>query len=273
MGVKSWVEKLEAADEAVRSLYKPTEDGKAYILDVESVGGWSLEQGEVLRRNLSKERKRATELANKMAGYGEETPETIGSLKAQIEEMRKNGHTSPTAEIERIKKELTEKESRAGEKYQKTISDKDKEIASLLSEIESQVVTSTATSAIAAKKGIVELLLPHVTKHVKAVKDDKDGRYRARVYDEYGNERLTQKAGSVDPMGVEEFVETLRDRFAPAFEGKNVNGLGAGQGGPSSGAGGKTIAVTRADFETPSRYEALKKQAETTGATLVQAKE
>src|SRR5688572_24036324 len=94
--LKTWIEKLEAVEEAEREYYTPTEDGKAFMLATDNVGGWTLEQGEVLRRNLSKERKKATELANKLSGYGEDTPEAIAALRAQIEEMRKNGHTSPT---------------------------------------------------------------------------------------------------------------------------------------------------------------------------------
>ena len=61
MALKARLEALEGLDDSVKGLYR--QDGEVFLLDVEGVDGWALEDIGGLRTTVQKERKAAREAA------------------------------------------------------------------------------------------------------------------------------------------------------------------------------------------------------------------
>ena len=103
------------------------------------------------------------------------------------------------------------------------LSAKDAEIQGMSRSLEKYLVTSAAVQAIAAHKGVPDLLLPHIQAKTKVVKDGED--YVVRVVDESGDPRGNTSGGF---MTVEDLVKELKGHttFGRAFESDAPNGGG-----------------------------------------------
>jgi hypothetical protein len=102
---------------------------------------------------------------------------------------------------------------------------KDKELKDMLGALHEHMVTGEAIRAIASEKGVPELLLPHVSKFAKVIKDD-NGKYVTRVVDEAGDPRGDGKGGF---MSIGDYVKGMKSDkvFARAFEADERGGTGA----------------------------------------------
>ncbi|QNN97171.1 hypothetical protein P9A51_gp16 [Xanthomonas phage Xp12] len=100
---------------------------------------------------------------------------------------------------------------------------KDAEIQGMGKSLQKYLVTSAAVQAIAAHKGVPDLLLPHITARTKVVKDGED--YVVRVVDDSGDPRGNASGGF---MTVEDLVKELKGHqtFGRAFESEAPNGGG-----------------------------------------------
>ncbi|UTC27959.1 structural protein [Stenotrophomonas phage A1432] len=112
------------------------------------------------------------------------------------------------------------------------LSAKDAEIQGMGKSLQKYLVNSAAVSAIAAHKGVPDLLLPHITSRTKVIRDGED--YVVRVVDESGDPRGNASGGF---MTVEDLVKELKGHstFGRAFESESPNG-----GGKPPGSGTKT---------------------------------
>lgn len=110
---------------------------------------------------------------------------------------------------------------------------KDAEIQGMGKTLQKYLVTTAAVQAIAAHKGVPDLLLPHITARTKVVKDGED--YAVRVVDESGDPRGNASGGF---MSVEDLVKELKGHatFGRAFESEAPNG-----GGKPPGSGNRTV--------------------------------
>lgn len=104
---------------------------------------------------------------------------------------------------------------------------KDGELAAMGNTLQKYLVTTAAVQAIAAHKGVPDLLLPHVAARTKVIKDGDD--YVVRVVDEAGDPRGNAAGGF---MTVEDLVKELKSSptFGRAFESESPSGSGAKQG-------------------------------------------
>src|SRR5690606_7665516 len=119
-------------------------------------------------------------------------------------------------------------------KHATQLSNVAKERDALVGQIENLLVDQTAITALSKHKlveGGVDLIMPHVKKSIKVVKDDK-GNHASRVIGPDGQERISMKQGSTDPMTVDELIESMSKTkpFTVAFAGSGASG--------SEGAGG-----------------------------------
>ena len=97
-----------------------------------------------------------------------------------------------------------------------------------------------AVAAIAAAKGVPELLPPHVQKHVKV-----DENYNVQVVDAKGDPRVNGKG---EPLSISDLIAEMKatEVYGRAFEGSGQSGSGMR---PTNGTGGTGI-TRRSEFKT-----------------------
>lgn len=242
--LKLVVDSLDDLDETARTLYVER-DGK-FHLDVDGV-----EDTSGLKSALQKERKEREARERQVKAW-----ERLGKSPEEIEEL-----------LEAQRKADEEKATKAGEweklraqmneKHQAELAKKDEALAAMRRRLEAELVDAKAVAAIAAAKGVPELLLPHVQRHVK-VDDD----FNVLVVDAKGDPRVNSKG---EPLTIADLVSEMRqsDLYGRAFEGSGQTGSGKQPdkaGGPGSTPGG--VPKSWAEAKTPQEKAAyLKAQA------------
>jgi len=230
MGLKAILSAEEHAKLAdqVKGLY--SEHGEGYRLDVESVGGWALEDVSGLQSTLSKLKKTNAELKSQTSTLDGFDMEAAKQALERVKALE--GNEGKTKEqIEAVRKNMTE----AFEKEKAKLSESN---ASLEKELHQHLVRSAAALALGKHSADADLLMPHIEGSVKPVRGD-DGRHALRVLNPDGSEALSKLSGkSSEPMSVEEYVgSVLKTRFPAAFPGSGANGSGA-PGSSRTGSGG-----------------------------------
>mgnify|MGYP000853137089 FL=1 len=200
MALKSKVLDIATLPESQRGLYK--KQGDFFILDVESVDGFALEDVTGLKNALSSERTTAEALKKQVEQFKDIDPAAARDALQKIADL-KNGKLDDRqkAQLDATIKELTDKHS-------KELATLTAERDSALSELYESTVMSEAVSAISKHGGSVKVLLPHVKSSLKLVKEN--GKHVARVVDAAGNVRITGKSGASAPMTADEFIEGLK---------------------------------------------------------------
>lgn len=203
----------------------------SFIAKIESVDGYSLEDVSGLKSSLSATRRERDEALSSVKGFEGLKPDEVRSNLAKYEKLlNENPEGKAKEQVEALKRQLVQKHESELKDVQTQLAQRDKEVHDL-------VVIAGATAALSKNGGSVDLLLPHVISQTKVVRG-KDGKPIARILDSSGNERVSMKQGSTDPMDLDEFVGTVikqDSRFAPAFKGSGAKGTGSS--GTDSGAG------------------------------------
>jgi hypothetical protein len=226
--VKLRVEKLEDVEEPLRPYYMKSKvkegDTEREVYEINADGLPAIRES--LARN-NRENATNRKLLQKVRDLGVEIDDLPTMLK-DLEELRKVSGKDEE-KINAIKQQLIE----ANKKELDKMTAKEKRLTAAL---ERAMIDAEATAALAAEKGSVELLLPHVKSCVRLVATD-DG-FRVAVVDASGNERLTGTNG--EPMTIKQLVAEMKskEQFGRAFEGSGASGSGM-HGGSSSGGAAK----------------------------------
>lgn len=207
------MEKLDDVPKHFHHMFEQGDDGYALTEKSRPVAeqinalGANLKSSRKVKKEVSDEsatrRQKLTliETALKESGFdGEEL--TAESINEFISGLGKASKADKDAIRESLNKQKTEMERSKSE----AISAKDEEIKGMQGSLERYLLTSSATSAIAAQKGDPELLMPFVRQQTKVVKLD-NGDYAARVVDADGEIRYNGKG---NPMEVSELVESMK---------------------------------------------------------------
>lgn len=224
MALKAIIDKIEDAPEALRDHYQPgTADvggeGK-FVLKVEPVGGWSLEDVGGLKSALGKERNDRAELEKTVVKFKDLDPEKARAALAELEEYKK---IDPTKEADKIVSTKFEAaKAQLLETHNTEISARDTRIKGLTDTVDNLTRKAAATAAIAGAKGSVDLLLPHVLNNSRTV--EKDGKWVVEIV----KDGVVQIDGKGDPITIEAFVGQMRETeaFARAFDGEGHTGGG-----------------------------------------------
>lgn len=216
--LKLTVDSLDAVDEAIRPLYEER-DGK-FALKVEGI-----EPTDGLKSALQKERSDRASYEKQVKawqGIGK-TPDEIKDLLAAQEQ----------AELTKAEKagEWDKLRSQMNEKHEAALKGKDETISAMRSRLNAELVDAKAVAAIAAAKGVPELLLPIVQRHVKVDED-----FNVQVVDAKGDPRVNDKG---EPLSIADLVLEMRasEIFGRAFEGGGLSGSGKLPGNAAGGAG------------------------------------
>lgn len=236
MALKAVVESLDGMDDGSKSLYVER-DGK-FILDVEPVGGFSLEDVTGLKTALGKERTAREQAERLTAAFKDIDPAKAREALAKVSEW---GNLDPTLEADKIANTKFEAaKAQLLEKHAAEIAERENRVGHLSKTVESLLIDQVATAALAEAKGSVELLLPHVRAHTRV--KEVDGKFTVEVVDRDGNARIANSKG--ETMDIKGLVADMKasETFSRAFEASGNSGSGKV---PSNGA---TPAVTKGNF-------------------------
>lgn len=210
MSLKLTVDNLDGIPEDLRGYY--TEKEGKYHLDVSGI-----EDTKGLKSALDKERKAHEDLEKQTKAWSRlgKTPEEIAEiLKAQ--EDAEKAKAEKAGDWEKLKAQMNDS-------HAKEMAAKDEQLVNMRRALETNLIDAQATSAIAAAKGVPELLLPHVKAHVKVVLDN--GKFAVAVVDAKGDPRINGKG---EPLTISDFVTEMKQNeiFGRAFEGSGQTGTG-----------------------------------------------
>lgn len=238
MALKAILDKIEDAPESLRDHYtagtaESGTEGK-FVLAVEPVGGFALEDVNGLKTALGKERSTRERLERDVVKFKDIDPDKARDALAKLEEL---GNLDPAKEADKIANTKFEAaKSQLLEKHTGELKTRDERIGFLTQTVESLLVDAAATGALAEAKGSVELLLPHVRAHTRV--KESDGRFVVEVVDGDGNAKIADAKGT--PMDIKALVAEMKasDTFGRAFEGSGQSGSGKDHG--SGGGGGNS---------------------------------
>lgn len=225
--LKLVIDKIDEVEEASRALYVE-KDGK-FHLDVDGI-----EDTSGLKKALESERKRAGDLEKQIKKW-----QRLGKSDDEIEALIAAQEERTTTEAER-KGEWDKLRAQMNEKHQAELVKKDESLAAMRRRLEAELVDAKATAAIAAAKGVPDLLLPHVQRHVKV-----DDNFVVHVVDAKGDPRVNGKG---EPLSISDLVAEMRqsDVFGRAFEGNGQSGSGTR---PGNAGGGNLPNKRRSEFK------------------------
>lgn len=212
MAVKPVVDSIDDIDESLRSYYVQGDDGKYRLDGVEDVSG--------LKSALETLKADKKKLRESLERFKDLDPDEYTRLKQEREDREMQSATKK-GEFEKLRTQMVEK-------HQTELGAKESRITNLLSTIQLLMVDEQATRAIAAQKGVPELLLPHVRSQVKVIEED--GRFTTVVVDKSGNPRIGDAGGQ--PMSIAQLVSEMRQSeiYGRAFEASGATGSGATSG-------------------------------------------
>lgn len=233
---KAILDTLDGLSADLKTEYRPgtKEEGLEgkFVLKVESVGGWSLEPVEPLKRSLTNAKQERDEARRIIKALGDDfTVEAYQSAMAELDTLKKGTSSEKVkSEIESAKKQLTDK-------HTKELAARDAVIAQRDAEVNELLIDSQATAYLSELGAKSKLILPVVKQHAAVVRREfkgADGKPVMRpvviIKQADGNIRMTQKAGSQEDMDLREFIDTLKasDDYAPAFAGSGASGTMSG---------------------------------------------
>jgi len=229
------VDSLDDVPETYRGLYVE-KDGKFVIADFAKgiVADFNTLQGNLATANNVKKKandeaaktriglKAFTDLLEEM-GVEVQDDDAAKALKAHIEGLGKNSGDAATIRAE-LKTQFDKARQTADKTWADKLAAKDTDLGAMQGTLSKHLIGSAGAAALAARKGNVKLLMPHIQGSTKVIRGD-DGEYRAVVLDGTGNARL--KADGSE-MSVDDLVEEMKKStdFAGAFESEVQSGGG-----------------------------------------------
>ncbi|KWT70760.1 Phage protein [Hyphomicrobium sulfonivorans] len=227
--LKAIIDTVDGLPDAVKEHYKQGDDGK-FVLTVEAVNGFSLEDVTGLKNALGKERSTREALEKATAKFKDLDPDKAREALAKMAELseidpQKEADKLAQAKVDAIKAQLLES-------HGKDLKTRDDTLSAYRTQIEKLLIDSAATSALADAKGSIDLLLPHIRNAARVV--EKDGAFAVEIVKPDGSPKVNGKG---DNMSITELVAEMRqsDVFGRAFEASGHSGTGKG---PSNGTGG-----------------------------------
>lgn len=249
MPVKQVFEKKEDAPEWLQPLL--LEDSGKFVFEAET----TVEVAS-LKKALDAERKAKADYEKSLKGYEGIDPEEARRLKAEAEqivtEKLKSKGDWETRE-KQLKEQLAADLQKRQQQFDSEIEKRTEREQKLQAALEKSLIEAKATEAIAGKKGVPQLLLPHILRQVKVIEEN--GEFVPRVIGADGNPRIADVKGS--PYTIQHLVDEMYNDpvFGRAFEANGAAGSGA-QNNTAAAGGGKSM--NRAAFDQMGAFDKMK---------------
>lgn len=250
--LKASYDKAEEIPEGEKAFYEEV-DGK-FVLSVEIRDHPG---AKALHSALQKERDAKDALEKRLKKFGDRDPEAIEKLevaaqKAEEVRLRAEGN------FDTLRQQIIEKHDAEIKKLRDENTD-------ILAFVQTTVGENVARQALEKNGANVDLMLPHVLKHVKVVRDG--SKFVAQVLDEKGTPRIADAKGN--PFTIVGLVEEMKasETYAAGFRGTGAAGSGSL---PSSTItpGGRVEIISRAEAADSMVYQQRKAAAEKEGREL-----
>ena len=278
MALKAIADKSEfdSLSEDVKSHYSPdTSNPDVFRLSITPVDGVELVNANGLKTALQKERSQVSSLKSSLSSFDGLNAEEARTAMSELELLRKEGNGNQTrdeirAELDAVyvTKFAADRDSLT-KKFSSDIDAKDLRINSLSGQLERQLIDGEAIKAITEAGGSVPLLIRELRAVSKAIVLE-NGNTVTRIFDDNGQERMSPKAGSSDPMTYTEYVAELRGNksFAGAFKADGKSGSGAtGSSGNVETSG--EIVLRGPDSRNAQKYREADARAKKQGKKLI----
>lgn len=226
MALKAILDSIDSLPDAIKAEYRPgTADEKLegkFVLAVDAVSGFALENVDGLKSALGSERQTRQQLEGKITAFGDLDPvkvktdlEKYEALKA-IDPKQEAGKLAE-AQFESAKAQLIAQ-------HQQELEPLKGETQKLRGEVSKLLVDAAAVTALSNAKGSTDLLLPHVQRHTRVA--EKDGKFVVEVIDGSGVPRIGDSQGN--PMTIDQLVSEMKkdSKFARAFDADEPEGSG-----------------------------------------------
>lgn len=219
----------EAPAKELEGFYK--KEGEIWLLQVEPVSGFALENVAGLKSALAKERENFETASRKLTAVEGLDVEAAKEAMAELEKLRA---IDPAKEADKIADEKFKAAAKKlADKHNSEVAEYKSKIESLTGVVDEVVRKQVSAEALAREKGNSDLLMPIIMPRTRTV--EKSGAYVVEVLDEYGNIATDAKG---DPLDISGFVAKLKqdDRFKAAFAESGTSGTGKGPNGSPGGA-------------------------------------
>jgi len=233
MALKARLDSLDTLDDSQKGFYKPAgeEEGSGYVLDVEPVGDYALEDVGGLRRALETQSSKRAEAREALERW-EKLDRPLDQLQRDLGELEELRKIDPDKEAEKladtkVKARIEEIQSRATEE----ITGLKGRIEKMTGFMERRLRTDVAERLIKEAGGEPELLMPIVERETRIRWADEDVPV-VEVLNKDGAPRI-KDAQTGAQMGLPDLIEEMKSRstLAGAFKGLGAEGSGAGKPG------------------------------------------
>lgn len=150
--------------------------------------------------------------------FGATPTEIAEKIKTQLADLNEKVSKGMKIDPEKLRLEI-----KTG--FDQQLTAKDQEIQGMQATLHRHLVASEAVRAIAAAKGVPELLMPHINSQVKVLRDGQE--YKVAVVDRDGDARISSVTGQ--PMSIVDLISEMKSNsvFGRAFESEAPAGGGA----------------------------------------------
>ena len=222
-------ENLEGLSEEEKKHY--VERDNRFYLEVEPVGGTALEDVTGLKTTIGKLRTNESKLQKDLTvmqeKYEDIDPEEARNAIKKFDEVKNwDGDKKIEEAVEASKRELIKR-------HDKVKTGLEEELADAQTQLTDAIVDTKIVEALQKEEGNVELLIPHVKKHVRMVKNSA-GKWYPEVMNDDGDPKVGDTDGT--PMTIQQYIQEMKTQktFAAGFPGANSTGSG-GSGSSESG--------------------------------------
>ena len=255
-----------------------TQRDEQFVLSVVAVGGMELADNTKLKKSLQTERgqreaaeKKAATLTTQFEGMDpKEAREALHKIKelGDFGDPEKKLAAHKEAFEQQVKDKYAGDQKQLMEKHKSEMDATEAAHTKTKGQLRRELITSNATTAIAAAGGSVDLLLQIVT-GMTQMKETDTGEFVAEVMGDDGLARLGPKPGSTAAMTIEDLVAELKGNevYGPAFNGSGAGGSGA-TGGNAPHVPGSTPTISAEEARDPAKYQVMKAVAVEAGVEL-----
>lgn len=228
MGLKAKLSKDEHAKIGDLAKFYVEKDG-AFFLDVEPVDGFSLENGDGMRRTLSERTEKHKTASKALEAFVDDAGSPITPEQAR-EAVKKLSTFDSASEKEKVESRIKSVSEQLDRKYQGELAKLKGDLTTRDKEIEKYVLDHEVARVLTmpGTKGSFDLLI-HPIRSAARIERSTDGKHDVYFVDESGNPILTSVSGSAAKMKVEEYVKSMvkKPQYAPAFDGSGASGSGS----------------------------------------------
>lgn len=221
-------EAFDGLPEPLQAEYMQQEDGN-FLLNVDPVDGFALENVTGLKRTLAKTRTDMNSLKKKAEAFGDLDPQEATDAITRLAEISEGGDGENDAKWKTREEQMVKR-------HQQELAARDEQVSQYEGQLKKLTIDNEITKALAANGVKDNKVLPVFIKNNVKMEKGENGNMRAVVLDENGHEAIGDSNGN--PMTISQYVEGLANdsQFALFFPGSGASGTGATGGSGQSGS-------------------------------------